>query len=273
MRRALAGVGSVTPPFEGVTGTVAFDANGDVPNQNVYIGLVQRGAVEVVNGADAAGGHPMRLLRSLRHRVIAQMALLSALVFGIALLGVNSIRALDRSVKHEISLLLESTDLGNGLVSSVPSEIRSAEQYLARPDRAAPDADDRGGRLGLRLSSAATARSASLTTADRYIVNKIASNQAQIEVAYGMAHALTDLGRIDEARRMADRARAPVRHAARATCGRSGLAQTTRSVGARGGSAPAGGQPAERALGAVLRIAAAGRAHRRSGPCARSTGR
>ena len=50
---ALAGVGSVTPPFEGVTGTVAFDANGDVPNQNVYIGLVQRGAVEVVNGADA----------------------------------------------------------------------------------------------------------------------------------------------------------------------------------------------------------------------------
>ena len=37
---------SVTPPFEGVTGTVAFDANGDVPNQNVYIGLVQQGAVD-----------------------------------------------------------------------------------------------------------------------------------------------------------------------------------------------------------------------------------
>jgi branched-chain amino acid transport system substrate-binding protein len=53
VRRALAGVGSATPPFEGVTGTVAFDANGDVPNQNVYIGLVRRGAVQVVNGADA----------------------------------------------------------------------------------------------------------------------------------------------------------------------------------------------------------------------------
>ena len=46
----------MTPPFEGVTGTVAFDANGDVPNQNVYIGLVQGGAVEVVNGADAPEG-------------------------------------------------------------------------------------------------------------------------------------------------------------------------------------------------------------------------
>ena len=33
----------------------------------------------------------------------------------------------------------------------------------------------------------------SLTTADRYIVNQIADNQAQIEVAYAMAHALTDL--------------------------------------------------------------------------------
>jgi branched-chain amino acid transport system substrate-binding protein len=55
VRRALAGVGSATPPFEGVTGTVAFDANGDVPNQNVYIGLVRHGAVEVVNGADEPG--------------------------------------------------------------------------------------------------------------------------------------------------------------------------------------------------------------------------
>jgi branched-chain amino acid transport system substrate-binding protein len=52
VRRELAGVGSVSPPFEGVTGTVAFDANGDVPNQNVYIGLVQHGAVSVVNGVD-----------------------------------------------------------------------------------------------------------------------------------------------------------------------------------------------------------------------------
>ena len=57
-------------------------------------------------------------------------------------------------------------------------------------------------------------RLASLTTADRYIVNKIADNQAQIEVAYAMAHALTDLGRHDEARRMAELARAPVGHAA-----------------------------------------------------------
>jgi ABC-type branched-subunit amino acid transport system substrate-binding protein len=56
VRRELAGVGSVTPPFEGVTGTVAFDANGDVPNQNVYMGLVRGGSVEVVNGTDDSRG-------------------------------------------------------------------------------------------------------------------------------------------------------------------------------------------------------------------------
>jgi branched-chain amino acid transport system substrate-binding protein len=49
VRRALAGVGSETPPFEGVTGVVAFDAAGDVPDQNVYIGKVRDGAVEVAN--------------------------------------------------------------------------------------------------------------------------------------------------------------------------------------------------------------------------------
>ena len=51
VRRALAAVGSETPPFEGVTGVVAFDAAGDVPDQNVYVGMVRGGAVEVANRA------------------------------------------------------------------------------------------------------------------------------------------------------------------------------------------------------------------------------
>ena len=150
----------------------------------------------------------MIVFQSLRQRVIAGMVLLIALVFGIALLGVNSIRSLDHSVSQELSLLLESTDLGNGLVTSVASEIRSAEQYLVRPDQ-------RLRTLTLEQGDSAYAYQrryralGSLTTADRYIVNKIAANQAQIEVAYGMAHALTDVGHTDEARRMADRARAP----------------------------------------------------------------
>ena len=150
----------------------------------------------------------MTVMRSLRSRVIAGMVLLIALVFVIALLGVNSIRSLGRSVDSEVALLLESTDLGNGLVSAVASEIRSAEQYLVRPS-------DRLRLVALEEGDSAYAIQrryralGSLTTADRYIVNKIAENQAQIEVAYAMAHAFTDLGRAEEARRQADLARAP----------------------------------------------------------------
>ena len=170
----------------------------------------------------------MSFFGSIQRRVIAGMVLLIALVFGIALLGVNSIRGLEMSVNQELSLLLESSDLGNGLVTSVASEIRSAEQYLVRPDARLRDLTveegDSAYAYQLRYRSLA-----SLTTADRYIVNKIAANQAQIEVAYGMAHALVDLGRTEEARHMADRARAPsdtLLGDVRAL----GLAQTTRSV-------------------------------------------
>ena len=148
------------------------------------------------------------MMRSLRSRVVGGMALLVGLVFVIALLGVNSIRALDQSVERELSLLMESTDLRSGLVSSVAAEIRSAEQYLVRP----------GTQLRLQVLEEGDSAYAfqrryralrSLTTSDRYIVNQIADNQARIEVAYAMAHALTDLDRPDDARRYAELARSP----------------------------------------------------------------
>ena len=148
------------------------------------------------------------MLRSLRSRVIGGMTVLIVLVFTIALLGVNSISSLDKSVDRELSLLLESADLSNGLIASLGSEVRSAEQYLLL------------GSSGLKRRFLDEGDSAytyqrryrtlnALTTSDRYIVNKIAANQAEIEVAYATAHALADLGRPDEARRQAERARAP----------------------------------------------------------------
>jgi ABC-type branched-subunit amino acid transport system substrate-binding protein len=50
IRRHLALVGSEAPAFRGVTGVVAFDAKGDVPNQPVYIGVVRNGAVRLARG-------------------------------------------------------------------------------------------------------------------------------------------------------------------------------------------------------------------------------
>ena len=150
----------------------------------------------------------MKILQSLRSRVVGGMLLLIALVFVIALLGVSSISSLDRSVNQELSLLLESTDLSNGLIASLSSEVRSAEQYLLShsPELKRKFIDD-GDSAYVYQRRFRTLNA--LTTSDRYIVNKIAANQAQIEVAYATAHALADLGRVDDARRQADRARAP----------------------------------------------------------------
>jgi branched-chain amino acid transport system substrate-binding protein len=50
VRRELAQVGNQAPAFQGVTGTVAFDSRGDVPNQAVYIGVVRDGAVHLAGG-------------------------------------------------------------------------------------------------------------------------------------------------------------------------------------------------------------------------------
>jgi hypothetical protein len=124
----------------------------------------------------------------------------------LALLGVNSIDALNRSVDQELSLLLESTDLSNGLIASLSSEVRAGEQYLIVPSETSRrrflDEGDSAYVYHRRYRILPA-----LTTSDRYIVNKIAANQAELEVSYARAHALVDLGRMEEARREAEHAR------------------------------------------------------------------
>lgn len=50
IRDAVAAVGRTTPAFEGVTGKIAFDENGDVPEQRVIIGIVQGANVQPAGG-------------------------------------------------------------------------------------------------------------------------------------------------------------------------------------------------------------------------------
>jgi ABC-type branched-subunit amino acid transport system substrate-binding protein len=47
VRDAIAAVGNGRPAFEGAIGTIGFDANGDVTTPNVYVGVVQDGAVQL----------------------------------------------------------------------------------------------------------------------------------------------------------------------------------------------------------------------------------
>jgi branched-chain amino acid transport system substrate-binding protein len=47
LRDYLAGVGRASPPYRGVTGTIAFDELGDVPGKEVVLGVVRDGQLVV----------------------------------------------------------------------------------------------------------------------------------------------------------------------------------------------------------------------------------
>jgi methyl-accepting chemotaxis protein len=150
----------------------------------------------------------MSPVRSLQGRVIAGMGVLLALALVLALVGAGSIRSLDRAVADQLTSSIEASNLGADLVASAGAEIRDAEQYLVRADRSLKDDflvnSDSAYAFQRRYRDVR-----GLTTADRYVINKIAANQAMIEVNYALAHAYADLGEPDSARMMAERARAP----------------------------------------------------------------
>ena len=148
------------------------------------------------------------MLRSLKSRIIATMALLVALVLVIAILGVTAINSLDRSASRELALVVAGSDLSNALVGTTASEMRAAEQYLVRPDPTLLD-EFIAGSDSAYVIQARYRDLGDLTTTDRVRLNSIASAQAAIEVAYATAHALTDLGRPEEALRFAAQARGP----------------------------------------------------------------
>jgi methyl-accepting chemotaxis protein len=136
------------------------------------------------------------------------MALLILLVLIIAIIGVTAIGALNRAAGDELALVVSGSELSTSLVGTTATEIRAAEQYLVRPDTALvrefiATGDSAYALLGRYRDLGA------LTTDDRVRLNAIAASQAEIEVAYATAHALTDLGRPAEAQRFAELARGP----------------------------------------------------------------
>jgi len=50
LRDTISAIGGSAPPFEGVTGAIAFDENGDVPRQRVLVGRIEAGTVRAVGG-------------------------------------------------------------------------------------------------------------------------------------------------------------------------------------------------------------------------------
>ncbi|MEP7326335.1 MAG: ABC transporter substrate-binding protein [Gemmatimonadota bacterium] len=47
LRDALAAIGQTQPAFSGLTGSIAFDSNGDVPQLNIQVGVIRNGTLRV----------------------------------------------------------------------------------------------------------------------------------------------------------------------------------------------------------------------------------
>jgi len=147
-------------------------------------------------------------LDTIRWRIILGLSGLFVGLVIAAVVGVTSLATMRRSLATEIESLRTSSEIGNGLVTSVFEEIRSAEQYLSVPSTEARDqfqaAADGAFRYQKQLDGLE-----GLTESDRITVSKIKQLQAVIHVDYSIAHALLDVGRSREALTQAAAVRVP----------------------------------------------------------------
>lgn len=150
----------------------------------------------------------MKFLNSLRFRIGRGMAALILLGGFIAYQAVQENIRLSGAVNEEMQLLSESQIASSGLVRSIMNEIRAAEQYLLLPsNRTRAEFLASGDSAYLYQSQFRALRG--IPTEERLTINRIAAGQANIEVLYSLAHALSDLRRPAEALGMAESARSP----------------------------------------------------------------
>ena len=136
------------------------------------------------------------------------MGVLVALALILAWIGFTTLKSTRDQVGHELDRIVNSNELGSGLVGAVLQEIRSAEQYFVEPnDRLRREFRQNGDSA--YAFQARFRKLSGLTQEERYAINQLADEQAAVEVQYAVAHALADLGRAAEARAMADKARGP----------------------------------------------------------------
>ncbi len=143
--------------------------------------------------------------RSLRRLNFAAVTCTVILILGMSILSVVALRKITRQTSSDIGVLQESTYLGSSLVSSVLSQIRSAEEYLTTRSPAVKVEFLTSGDSAYGYQSQLRGL-AHLDNTDRRLLNQVAATQAEMEVSYATAHALADIGRIDDARLVAARA-------------------------------------------------------------------
>jgi methyl-accepting chemotaxis protein len=145
---------------------------------------------------------------TVRRRLVSALILLVAGVVAGSAFGVVALRLVSRQIDTELSGLREVASLNASVQGGVLNTIASAEEYLTAPGAAVRErfarvsAETHALRRDYRLLR-------SLTADEGVLIDSAARLQAALEVQYGLAHAFADLGRPDEARAAAARARGP----------------------------------------------------------------
>lgn len=137
-------------------------------------------------------------LNTIRVRILVGLGALALGLVITAATGAAALGTIRRRIATEMSTVRAATTISTGMLTTVFTELRAAEQYLAVPDERAraefEDAADSAFQYEKRLE-----RLGDLTVEDRVAVSRIKALQASIQVDYAIAHALRDLGRAGEA--------------------------------------------------------------------------
>ena len=148
------------------------------------------------------------VMRTIRARLILGLALLLLGVVNGVLFGVIAMRLMVRDTDARIQEMRTSATSNALLQAGILNEIAAGEAYLAAPDSVRREVFQRTG-LETHALRRQYRKLTSLSPAERVLVDSVGRLQAALEVHYSVAHALEDLGQVEEARGAAARARDP----------------------------------------------------------------
>jgi len=137
-------------------------------------------------------------LNTIRARILVGLGALAVGLVITAATGAAALGTIRQRIGSEMNAVRAATAISTGILTTVFTELRAAEQYLAVPEERArtefQDAADSAFQYEKRLEQLGD-----LTVEDRLVVSRIKLLQASIQVDYAFAHALRDLGRTREA--------------------------------------------------------------------------
>ena len=133
-------------------------------------------------------------LNTIRARILVGLGALAVGLVITAATGAAALGTIRQRIGSEMNAVRAATAISTGILTTVFTELRAAEQYLAVPEERArtefQDAADSAFQYERRLEQLGD-----LTVEDRLVVSRIKLLQASIQVDYAFAHALRDLGR------------------------------------------------------------------------------